>query len=89
MMNTINYKLLEDTMNQTFRRLIFINGLAQENADQFENISKVTSALTKLYKLSLGDDINESLVFDKKIPIKILILIFKILNIYASVNSEV
>lgn len=32
-MKLLNHKILEETLNQTFRRLIYINGLAQENAD--------------------------------------------------------
>jgi hypothetical protein len=42
-----------------------------------------------LYKKSLGDNINESILFDQRILIKILYQIFKMLNIYASINSEV
>jgi hypothetical protein len=88
-MNTINYKLLEESLSQTFRRLVHINGLGSEVSEQFDNIQHSSTALTKLYLISSGDNINESIVFDKRILIKILYQIYKMLNVYATINQEV
>lgn len=88
-MNHLNYKLLEECLQQTYLRLIQINGLAREKHGNIENIDEVQVLLSEMYKQRLGDDINESIVFDQKLLIKSLYQIYKMLNIYSRVNSEV
>ncbi|CAD8200520.1 unnamed protein product [Paramecium octaurelia] len=82
-MNLINHKLLEETLTQTYRALIIFNKL------DLKDLATIDSQLTEKYRRELGDNINESLIFDSKMLIKILYQIYKMLNLYATSSLEI
>ncbi|EGR34710.1 hypothetical protein IMG5_003430 [Ichthyophthirius multifiliis] len=87
----VNYKILEETFIQTFKSIVktYLKMDIHESSSSIVNLYHIQELLIQMYKNQLGENLHQSVLQEKNLPIKIIVSILKILNIYKTISKEV